>query len=171
MNNLQNFFKEIRDIPYSIPLSYGAEDRCCTGKHKKLLEALKENGYEVRWRVCTFKWSDLPIPQDVSVVPHDDNSTHVYLEVMIEGAWKKVDVTWDKGISSALPVNEWDGVSDTPIAVPVISVHSPEESLVIVEAESKEVVEADLRVNGKFYDAFNRWLQGVRATSVSRQFN
>ena len=162
MNNLQKVFIEIRDIPYGIPLAYGTEDRCCAGKHKKFLEILKKDGYDVRWRVCTFKWSTMSLPENLLTVPHDDNSTHVYLEVMVGGEWKKVDATWDKPLENILPVNEWDGLSDTKIAVPVISTYSPEESFSIMEGESKEIVEADLEVNGSFYKALNAWLEEVR---------
>lgn len=162
MNNIKKAFIEIRDIPYSIPLFYGAEDKCCTGKHKKLFEILKKEGFDVRWRVCTFKWSDMQLPEKVSINQHDDNSTHAYLEVMIDGDWKKVDATWDKSLSTILPVNEWDSFSDTQIAVSVISIFSPEESLSIINNENKQVVEADLEINGKFYQAFNEWLEETR---------
>lgn len=162
MNHLQKVFIEIRDIPYSIPLSYGAEDRCCTGKHKKLFEILKKDGHDVRWRVCTFKWSDMSLPENLMAIPHDDNSTHAYLEIMIDGDWKKVDATWDKQLKNILPVNGWDGMSDTKIAVPVISTHSPEESLSIMKNENKEILEADLKINGSFYQAFNNWLEEIR---------
>ena len=150
MSNLQKAFIEIRDIPYGIPLSYGTEDRCCTGKHKKFFEILKKDGYDVRWRVCVFKWSNLSLPENLLIIPHDDSSTHAYLEVMINGDWKKVDATWDKPLKNILPVNEWDGVSNTKIAVPVISTYSPEKSLSIMENGSREIVEAGLKINGKF---------------------
>ncbi|MDD4409070.1 MAG: hypothetical protein PHW52_00260 [Candidatus Pacebacteria bacterium] len=162
MNNLQKIFIEIRDIPYSIPLAYEAEDRCCTGKHKKFFEILKKDNYEVRWKVCTFKWSSMSLPENLLTIPHDDNSTHAYLEVLINEEWKKVDATWDKFLEKILPINEWDGVSDTRIAIPVISTYSPEESLLIMESESRKIVEADLEVNGSFYKAFNAWLEEVR---------
>ncbi|MBI2048902.1 MAG: hypothetical protein HY434_01875 [Candidatus Liptonbacteria bacterium] len=169
MNDLQKAFIEARDIPYSIPLSYGAEDRCCSGKHKKLLEVFKNNGYEARWRVCTFKWGDMRLPANVAAVPHDDNSTHAYLEVKIGGEWKKVDATWDKPLACVLPVNDWNGSSDTAIAVPVISTYSPEESASMMDNENRKTIEADLGVNGKFYEAFNQWLVEVRQKSENNR--
>jgi hypothetical protein len=162
MNNLQKVFIEIRDIPYSIPLAYGAEDRCCAGKHKKFFEILKKDGYDVRWRVCSFKWSAMSLPKNLLIIPHDDNSTHAYLEIVVDGEWKKVDATWDKFLKRILSINEWDGISDTKIAVPVILTYSPEESLSIMEDEGREIVEADLKVNGSFYKAFNNWLEEAR---------
>jgi len=165
-NNLQKAFLEIRDIPYNIPLSYGAEDRCCTGKHKKLLEILKNDGYDVRWRVCTFKWSDMFLPEKVLEISHDDKSTHAYLEVSIGEEWKKVDATWDKPLTSIFPVNEWDGVSDTAIAVPYITIYSPDEDTsTIMSNETREVIESDLKINGKFYEAFNQYLAEIRSRS------
>jgi len=52
--DLISTFESIRDIPYRIPLKWGEEDNCCSGKHEKLFNLLKKNGYEVRYRVCVF---------------------------------------------------------------------------------------------------------------------
>ena len=165
-NNLHKLFIDIRDIPYSIPLSYGAEDRCCAGKHKKLLEALKNAGHDARWRVCTFKWSSMHLPENLLAVSHDNNSTHAYLEVKIGGEWKKVDATWDKSLASILPVNDWNEISDTTIAVSSITTYSPEESALIMSDETKESVEGDLKINGKFYEAFNQYLEQMRLNQL-----
>ena len=160
--NLAHVFNQIRDIPYRIPLSPSEEDCSCTGKNKKLLQYLIKENYQVRWRVCTFKWSSLGLPQNVLEVSHDDNSTHAYLEIQINEVWKKVDATWDNGLARILPVNQWEDSFDAPIAVPVISTFSGEESKVIMESENREVVEADLKINGNFYKALNLWLEEVR---------
>jgi hypothetical protein len=158
-------FNEIRDIPYRIPLSSSEEDFSCTGKNEKLLQYLVKENYQVRWRVCTFKWSSLGLPQNVLEVSHDDNSTHAYLEVKIDQTWKKVDATWDKGLAGILPVNQWDDSADEEIAVPVVSTFSAEESKVIMESENREVVEDDIKINGNFYQALNLWLEEVRVKS------
>lgn len=162
MIDLQKTFQEIRDIPFHIPLSYTDEDRCCSGKHKKFLEILTENVYDARWRVCTFKWSTLHLPESVLAVPHSDDTTHAYLEITINSKWKKVDATWDMPLRKIFPVNEWDGVSDTTIAVPCISLYSPEESASIMANETQEMIENDLNINWKFYEALNKWLEEIR---------
>lgn len=160
--NLSEVFSRIRDIPYRIPLTSQEADLSCTGKHKQLKLVLEEAGFEVRWRVCTFKWSDLDLPTELMSTKHDDDSTHAYLEVLVNGVWKIVDATWDASLSRVLPVSEWDGESDTQIAVKCLSTYSPEESAKIIADESPEVIESDLETNGELYSAFNDWLKRER---------
>ncbi len=156
-------FREIRDIPYRIPLAVAEPDDCCSGKAKRLLEALKAAGVEARYRVVTFRWSDVKLPESVAAVPHEDESTHVYLEVKVGDAWKIVDPTWDSGLRSIFAVNDWDGVSDTTIAVPVRETYSLEKSAEIMDkAGDADEIRADLEKNGAFYRAFNEWLESVR---------
>ena len=162
MNPIQELFVQIRDILYRVPLTSEEEDLCCTGKHKQLKKLLEDEGLQARWQVCTFKWSDIKLPLEVSSVPHEDDCTHAYLEVFINSSWKTVDATWDKGLSAIFPINEWDTISETPIAVPVLSIFSPEDSAEIIAKEDKEAVEADLKINGEFYKAFNYWLEETR---------
>ena len=155
-------FEQIRDIPYRIPLSLSEEDHCCSGKHILLKARLETLGYTIRHRVCSFEWSSLSLPQEVMHVPHENPSTHSYLEFLHNGAWIPVDATWDTGISHILPVNNWDGMSATPIAVPVTSVFSPEKSTDIMTNENDQEILEDLAKNGNFYEKFNNWLQDSR---------
>lgn len=161
-------FKKIRDIPYRIPLAPGERDDCCSGKVERLLHVFKQSGHAARYRVCTFRWSSLGLPSELLQVPHDDDCTHVYLEVeIVSGEWKTVDATWDKGIKAVLPVNEWDGISNTTVAVPVRECFSPEKSLEYMrESATSEALLADLAKNGQFYQAFNRWLEDQRSLAL-----
>ena len=161
--NIVDMFNKVRDIPYRIPLTSTEEDCCCSGKAKQLKQMLEQAGYQTQYRVCEFRWSDIPLPDEVSRISHEDLMTHVYLEVEINGSWIIVDPTWDSGIKSILPVNEWDGKSNTQVAVPVLKTYDPEKSLEVVESENKEVIKADLAKNGEFYKAFNSWLEKVRS--------
>jgi hypothetical protein len=163
--NLVALFREAQSVHYRIALTPNEPDCSCTGKNRKLKLALEEQGLATRWRVCTFKWSDVGIPHEVASVPHDANCTHAYLEVLIGKDWKKVDATWEPALGNILPVTEWDGVSDTKIAVPSISTFSPEESAQIIADETKDAIEKDLKVNGAFYAAFNSWLERARQTN------
>lgn len=165
MEDLTTLFGSIRDIPYRIPLSLEEEDCACVGKNQKLMNALQELGYEVRWRICDFRWSDLPIPKNVLVIPHDDEAQHAYLEVKLEGEWKTVDATWDAGLHRVLDVADWDGLSATPIAVPCSATLSPEESAKLMSAIDTEAIQHDLGRNGEFYKALNDWLDKVRSKS------
>lgn len=162
LTDLQSSFEEIRDIPYTIPLSYDQKDHCCTGKHSLFLAVLKDGGYEARWRICSFKWSDLNLPPDLLIIPHEDNCTHAYLEVFINEQWQNIDLTWDKGLRDTLPVNEWSSFSNMTIAVPVLEIYSPEQSGSIMENPTREEFEKDIQINGDFYRAFNTWLEKER---------
>ncbi len=163
MNASKEKFQSIRDIPYTIPLAYGETDHCCSGKNKKLLEYLASEGYEVRFRVCSFRWSDMSfLPDKVVTVPHEDESTHAYLEFKQGDEWRVVDATWDKGIGKYFTIEEWDGEASTGIAVKPIEIYSPEKSLEIMQDDSQETLEQDLVINGAFYKAFNTWLEELR---------
>lgn len=156
-------FNKIRDIPYRIPLSLDEPNDCCTGKAERLCKILKDNGYEVRFRICTFKWKDLNIPAELQNIPHDDNSSHIYCEINLQGTWIIMDATWDQQLRGLYPINEWNGKSDTTIAVPAGEIFSPAKSLDYYQhTSSPEAVIADLKLNGAFYQAFNEYLETYR---------
>jgi hypothetical protein len=82
-----------------------------------------------------------------------------------------VDATWDKGLASKLPVSEWDGRSDTALAV------KPVESLKPVESQEEfdklfdesglqqwlsSPLNSPLKVDGKFFEALNKWAESIR---------
>jgi hypothetical protein len=164
--DIVEIFDSVRDIEYRIPLAAEEEDRCCSGKSEMLLGRLRRNGYEARPRICYFLWSDLQIPEKVLNVPHDNECSHEYVEVHIDGRWVIADATWDIGIGKAFHVNHWDGKSDTIVAVKAIRTLTPEESEVCIRNEaSKEAMEADLKKNGMFYKAFNDWLEELRRSA------
>lgn len=91
--NIIKLFERVRDIPYSIPLEYGEEDKCCSGKSEKIFNLLKNEGYKVRYRVCVFLWDDLPLPNKVKNILHDADCTHTYIECYINKKWIIVDAT------------------------------------------------------------------------------
>lgn len=155
-------FLEVRDIPYRIPLAEGERDDCCSGKAILLKAALEKVGYTVRFRVCTFRWSSISLPANVSEISHKDLSTHSYLELLVNDQWVVVDPTWDKQIAKCFHVNEWDGESATEIAVKPVEIISVEKSNVIMTSGEGAVDKKDLEINGKFYEAFNNWLESLR---------
>ena len=159
---IKEFYK-IRDVPYRIPLSLEEPDDCCSGKSSRLFKIFTEVGYDVRYRVCTFLWSDMNLSRELRIIPHEDECTHSYLEVKIENEWKIVDATWDKSLQGLFTINNWDGKSDTIVAVPVRKCFSTEESTKIMqESLTEQTIIDDLKKNGKFYKAFNKWLEGHR---------
>lgn len=161
--NLISEFNRVRDIPYRIPLAEDEPDHCCSGKTDMLMTAFKAAGYRVRQIICLFKWSDLSLPEEILSAKHDDNASHTYFEAEIGGKWVKIDPTWDPGIRSVFHVNEWDGKSDTPIAVPATETLSPDKSAeFLARCNAPEAVRDDLAANGEFYKAFNEYLEKAR---------
>ncbi|HRY36545.1 MAG TPA: hypothetical protein P5230_01525 [Candidatus Magasanikbacteria bacterium] len=160
--DLISIFESIRDMPYRIPLKWGEEDNCCSGKHEKLFNLLKNNGYKVRYRVCVFLWSDLKLPLELEKIPHDEDCTHTYLEIKINNEWKILDATWDGGLKEIFHINKWDGKSDTEIAVKPTKIFNPQKSLEIVNNQNEEIINKDLKINGEFYKGFNDWLDKIR---------
>jgi hypothetical protein len=158
MTIIENF-TTIRDIPYTIPLSLDEKDCCCSGKHMQLKKLFEIAGFKARYRVCSFLWSTMELPQKVLAVSHEDYSTHVFLEILIHDQWITVDATRDPALHNILSINERDGTSHTSIAVPPIKIFSPEKSLAIMAAEDDEEILRDLEKHGKFYHTFNEWLQ------------
>lgn len=160
--DLISVFNSIQDIPYRIPLKWGEEDNCCSGKHKRLLTLLAKRGYKVRYRVCVFLWHSLNLPPELEKISHDANCTHTYLEIYLNNSWKILDATWDIGLKSLFYINEWDGKSDTKIAVKPIKIFTPKKSLDIINSQNEKAIKRDLKINGVFYKEFNKWLDKNR---------
>jgi hypothetical protein len=161
MNDIKDIFNQVRDIPYSIPISLSEKDYCCSGKHKVLKKILEDLGYKVRYQVVSFKWSSMDLPQNLLSIPHENLTSHVYLEIFVNNKWIDMDATWDTGLKNIFCVNKWDG-NDNIIAVPVIEKFSLKKSQEIMENETTKEVLKDLKINGKFYQAFNDWLEKIR---------
>jgi hypothetical protein len=172
-NDAISYFAFVRDIPFRMPLSLGDPDYSCAGKHVILRTLLSSLGLKVRYALCRFSWNSLDISESLKQIPHEDVN-HVYLEVYDEehARWMSVDATWDKGLSSKLPVSEWDGRSDTMIAV------KPIENLKPIETQEEFdewldsppsmdewlslPLDSPSKVNGRFYEALNGWVESIR---------
>ena len=160
--DVSTVFQSIRDIPYVIPLSLGEVDRCCRGKHRELKELFTDCGFQVRYRVCSFLWSSIDLPKDVCAISHDDLSSHVYLEVLINAVWTVVDATWDIGLISIFHINHWEDIPDMYIAVQPLKIYTPEKSNRIMREISDQLILDDLHRHGPFYHALNQWFDDVR---------
>lgn len=156
-------FEKVRDIPYRIPLSLNEKDECCIGKAEMLLDIFKKAGYDARYRVCYFKWSDINLPIEVKSLPHEDKCFHVYLEINIDNEWKIVDATWDKKLKNIFHINEWDGRSNMEISLPSIEIMPIEEGLKFLKhILTPEEITKDLKTSGEFYKGLNEWLEKNR---------
>ena len=167
--NVISLFNSIRDIPYRIPLTWEDVDNCCSGKSEKLYNALKKQHVQVRYRVCVFLWSNLHLPKKIEKITHEDDCTHTFLEVKVGKYWKTLDPTWDKKLKNIFQINEWNGKSSTKIAVKPIKIFTPQKSLRIVQNQTKEVINRDLKRNGKFYKALNDWLESKRKQKMVKK--
>jgi len=162
-NSIIKEFEKVRDIPYRIALSPSETSNDCLGKANLLFKIFEKYGYKVRYRICKIKWINLNLPNEITKIPHDDNCSHAYLEVEIDEDWKIIDPTWDKGLKNIFLINEWDGKSNTKLAIPSIETLTPEESLKHLKyITTLEGIESDLKENGEFYKAFNDWLEMLR---------
>ena len=148
-------FNEIRDIPYHISV-HGEAGSGCADKAFKLIEEFKQLNIEAKFIVGLMKWSDLKLPQEVTDVPHDDESSHAFVEIEnSEGKKILIDPTWNKELSEAgFTIAEWDGESSTVLAINCYKI--------MTAAESEEYMkhldnEDDLERNGKFYEAINEY--------------
>jgi hypothetical protein len=112
------------------------------------------------------------MPESLKQIPHKD-VTHVYLEVYNkeQTRWMNVDVTWDKGLASKLPVSEWDERSGTIVAVKSIESLKPIEKqeefdkwfdLPSMDKWLSLPLDSPSKVNGKFYEALNKWAESIR---------
>jgi hypothetical protein len=167
-----DYFEFVRDIPFRMPLSIGDPDHSCLRKALVLKPLLHSVGLKTRYARCRFSWNSLDLPQSLKAIAHED-VVHVYLEVYSEERtrWIAVDPFWDKGLSSKLPVSEWDGKNDTAIAV------KPTERLNPIESQEEFDRFIDLpglqhwlklprnspsKVNGRFYHELNKWAESIR---------
>jgi len=155
-------FNSIRDIPYRIPLSLNEPDQCCTGKCQLLKQKLTQAGYQVRYRVCTFSWNSLDLPPSILNIPNRDLATHVYLEILLKHIWVTLDPSWDAGLKDIFPINEWDGFSNTELAVPLTQIFYPAKSAEIMRRYNDQAILKDLKINRQFYQAFNEYLEKER---------
>ncbi|MFA6184723.1 MAG: hypothetical protein WCT51_04830 [Candidatus Shapirobacteria bacterium] len=161
-----DIFNQIRDLPYKIPITSKEEDFCCSGKTISLKNILEKKGYRVRYRVCSFSWNSIDLPSEVLKISHENLSTHVYLEILIDNKWIIMDATWDPKLKKFFHINDWNNKDNNQIAVEPIETFTIEKSLDIMEkTDEKEIVD-DLKINGEFYQAFNNWLEEVRVTKL-----
>jgi hypothetical protein len=166
---LIDIFNQVRDIPYRIPLALdetkgGEHGGSCLYKVELLKKLLEAECLECRYRICTFLWSQLNIPEEVMKAEHNDSGEHVWLEVLINNKWIILDPTWDIGLTRIFSINSWDGISDTKPAVKSIEILDVSASADIMNFDNyEEAFLEDLTINGKFYKALNTYLDQIRS--------
>lgn len=154
-------FNKVRNIPYYI--SVGKEKNFdCSAKVEMLKKLL---GLKSRSIICEFNWEDLKLPEDTLRLYHENPEHHEFLEVYIPEREKFVivDPTWDHGLKSIFSINEWDGLSDTKIAVPAKKIYSPEESKKLIKKFNEpSEIKVYLDKNKSFIVKLNKYFKSVR---------
>ncbi|MFA4819568.1 MAG: hypothetical protein WC613_01260 [Candidatus Aenigmatarchaeota archaeon] len=160
-------FALVRDIPYHIGVD-NEPDLSCGTKNAVLAYHFSIMGLKTRCVMCEFRWEDMELPNHILELPHDDPEKHEYLEVLIPetAQWVVVDPTWDSNIHHpSFRINEWDGITSTPIAVPVLKTYSPEESQLLNVSYDAEA-EHDEK-NKEFLFAMNQWINEQRKLRIA----
>ena len=158
---LIEIFNSVRDLPYHCPESKEDIDHRCWEKHRILYSKLKRLGYNVRYRVCEFKWNEMNLPKEVSDKAPKNTDYHLYLEVEINGKWIKVDCSYD----SKLGLVKWDGKTDTKICVKCLMTLSPEESEKIEEFDMKNY-DKIIEEYHELYVALNKFLEKLNGLKM-----
>ena len=166
-----SLFQKIRNIPYAVipeiihPQRYieilKINRGSCSPKHFLLADLLERLGLICFYSVWQFLWKDLPIdwpPELEKLAAHLPINTHLALRVEIEGNFVLVDATLDPELKSlGLPINEWDGKSDTLLPIQPLGEeewHSrSERELMIPSFDENSLV---------FYQKLNSWLEEIR---------
>lgn len=112
----KQLFLAIRDLPYKIGAK--SEDTSCVAKTKLLGELLTRIGLKCQVWIAVVDWGDTGIPTDLLQLTPKPTVNHLFLKVFIpeRKMWAIVDATWDRRFAGKLPVNNWDGLSDTTLA-------------------------------------------------------
>lgn len=112
----KQLFLTIRDLPYKIGTK--SEDTSCVAKTKLLGELLTRIGLSCQVWKAVVNWGNTGIPTTLLQLTPKLTVNHLFLKVFIpeRKKWATVDATWDKRFEGKLPVNSWDGLSDTPLA-------------------------------------------------------
>ncbi len=160
--NLIEIFNNVRDIPYELPTNINNKNNSCLGKHRKLKSLLEKEGIKARYKICSYLWNSMNLPENVLSLIENDEATHLYLEILINKKWIILDATWDSNLKNIFEVNFWDGKSDTMIAVKPVKIFSVEESEKIIGDISAQDVLNNLGKDLDFKSTFNNWLSENR---------
>jgi hypothetical protein len=160
------FFEFIKNIPYHIGLDKDDPNYNCVTKCDMLAHLLHGLGLKTRPIICTFDWTETPLPNTILALPRDTGETHQFLQVFIPETktWINCDPTWDNGIrKSKFPIAQWDGLNETALAVKPHHIYTEAESLAIIKNEDDPVAFArHMKKHRAFYKAVNAWLNSYR---------
>lgn len=151
-------FNQVRDLPFRVPESVNEEVFTCWGKHRKLFALLNRAGYKVRFRVCSFLWSEQKIPAEILKIPHKEEENHLYLEINLNNKWVLIDCTMD---SKFPKFNDWDGKTDCKHGVNPKKIFTPLESSFLEKQEPFKFEEI-FKANKEFFKELNKFYESLR---------
>lgn len=129
-----SMYEKIRDIPYAVIPRLNHAERyveilklgkgSCTPKHFLLCDMFQRLGLLVLYAVYPFRWgewdpAEIDYPSSLwKLAQEQPVGHHIACRVEIGGRLVLVDATLDSGLKrSGLPVNSWDGITDTTLPV------------------------------------------------------
>lgn len=161
VKNRIEIFNRVRDIPFRIT---GKNSMYCFKKCKLLKQELKNIGIESKIMVGNFKWTDLPLPENILNFINKDIEGHAFLSVCIpeSNKWVNVDPTWDVALGRIFQISIWDGNNDTVLMTKLnkIREHKKAKFLrrIYIRIKRRFIKEN----NHNFYVQLDNWLDSVR---------
>jgi len=170
-NRVRKVHYKIVDIEYSLSNSnrlINLNSASCTPKHIVLFDTFCKLGFETRFCVYKFQWSDfkLDFPQNISALIQNASSDyHTNLEIKIGDHWIMVDATWDdKLIDAGLPgTKNWNGIDSTINAVysnNVSRFNSIEERAIFIKEKMEGDCDSDKKL--ELTVALNNYFKTIR---------
>ena len=157
-------FELVRDIEYRIPLNEHESNNACHGKSWLLYNLLRAYGFNARLRACSFKWSKLKIPEEFKKYIVKDDGLHAYVEICLDSndnnlnnKWILLDASFDSKLIKKLPVNIWDGQTDTKLQIVPIKIYNPKQSYKLLSEYKRDYIS-----NRKLFQKLNKNYEKIR---------
>lgn len=166
---LARIFERVRDIPWGVIGTRDPEQvymknmGTCSGKHFLFFELARALGFEVRHFVRYHSFRDFP----VKLPPHlakmldekDIPDYHNFVEVLVNGRWLTVDVTWPLPLKKyGFPVQD---TLDSAVPCDGFEVSDPEK---FKEERIALMPEAERERRKLFLKGLSEWVSGLRRT-------
>ncbi len=171
-------FQTVRDIPFG-PLPGDREDDrvarmlrgnkgSCTAKHYYLCDLLESEGMSTLLVTYPFRWKELDINYPRTLLEHAERmplAYHLACKANISGGWVLLDATWDPPLEKlGFNVNDWDGSSDTTLAVRPLDevVHETRKQRIEYIRNNRCYGQEQLQTTLEFHRLLDSWLQSAR---------
>jgi hypothetical protein len=157
-------FKDVRDLEYHIAID-GEADSSCATKSFLLQRRLASLGIGSVFAYGTYSWRQLQLPVELLELLPGDEAWHQWLRVFIPETqtWVDLDASWDVGLGQLFTIADWDGLSSTAMAVPLVRRCTDEENASISgNGYQPALVATYMQTYRPFLSALNNYLTKVR---------